>query len=296
MDSPEPRAGQGGRLRSLVELTKPGIALYVVLLTAACAYVAARGHTPWLVLAHTALGVALATAGSLALNQYIEREVDGRMRRTRTRPIPEERISPRAALLFSLALFAGGCAYLWTTVGWLPAALTIASGVAYDFVYTPLKSRSYLATLAGAFPGAFPALIGWSAVTGDLSQGAWILFGIAYLWQMPHVLGLAWVLKKDYEEAGFRLSPPSDPDGRVIGLHMILYASTLVPVSILPTVIGLTGGLYFVGALLLGLWLVWLCVQAWRGMTKENARRVFLASLAYQPALLALLLIDTVKI
>ncbi len=295
MNPPEDRSGEGGRLRSLFELTKPGIAVYVVLLTAACAYVAGRGQMDWVLLANTALGVAVATAGSLALNQYIEREVDSRMRRTRTRPIPQRRITPGGALAFSLILFSAGCAYLWIFVGWMPAALTLASGVAYDFIYTPMKSRSYLATLAGAVPGAIPALIGWSAATGDLSQGAWVLFGIAYLWQMPHVLGLVWVLKADYEEAGFRLSPPSDPKGRVIGLHMILYAATLVPVSILPTVIGLTGGVYFLGALGLGLWLVWLCVRAWQNMTKESARRVFLGSLAYQPALLALLLLDTIK-
>lgn len=295
MTPPDAPSGEVGWLRSLYELTKPGIAFYVVLLTGASAYVAGHGRVEWILLAHVTFGVAAATAGSLALNQYIEREVDAIMRRTRTRPIPQARVSPRTALTFSLVLFVGGCAYLAFTVGWLPAALTLASGIAYDFIYTPMKSRSYLATLAGAFPGAFPALIGWSAVTGDLTQGAWILFGIAYLWQMPHVLGLAWVLKADYEEAGFRLSPPSDPHGRVIGMHMILYAAALLPVSLLPTVIGLTGGIYFIGALLLGLWLVWLCVLAWRGMTKASARRVFLASLAYQPALLALLLIDTVK-
>ncbi len=295
MPPPDARSGQPGLFRSLLELTKPGIAIYVVLLTSACAYVAGRGRMDWGLLLNIGVGVALATAGSLALNQYLERDVDARMRRTRTRPIPQKRVSPRAALTFSLLLFVGGCVYLAWTVGWLPAALTLASGIAYDFVYTPLKSRSYLATLAGAIPGALPALIGWSAVTGTLSQGAWVLFGIAYLWQMPHVLGLAWVLKADYEEVGFKLSPPSDPDGRVIGLHMILYAATLVPVSMLPTVIGLTGGRYFFGALALGLWLVWLSVLAWRSMTKASARRVFLASLAYQPALLALLLLDTVR-
>lgn len=295
MTSPDARSGQGGLIGSLFELTKPGIAAYVVLLTTACAYVASGGQAGWLLLVHLSVGVAVATAGSLALNQYIEREIDSRMRRTRTRPLPQKRITPRTALVFSLVMFGGGCLYLGVTVGWLPALLTLASGVAYDFVYTPMKSRSYLATLAGAVPGAVPALIGWSAATGDLSQGAWVLFGIAYLWQMPHVLGLVWVLKADYEEAGFKLSPPSDPDGRVIGLHMILYSATLVPVSILPTVLGITGGVYFFGALALGLWLVWLCVLAWRSMTKASARRVFLASLAYQPALLALLLFDTVK-
>ncbi len=294
--SDAPRGTLPASLRAYLELTKPGIAGYVVLVTSASFYLASRGPRELGLLAFTALATALATAGSLALNQYLEREVDGRMSRTRTRPLPTGRLTPRAALIFALALFLGGVGLLWLGAGPLPALLTLGAGLAYNFVYTPLKSRSYLATLAGAVPGAFPALIGWSSATGSLDLGAWVLFAIAYLWQMPHVLGLAWVLRNDYRLAGFRLAPPSDPQGRMIGLHMMLYAVALLPVSLLPTVIGLTGAIYMAGAFLLGAWLIALSIRAWRAMTDDSARRVFLGSLIYQPLLLALLLIDTVRL
>ena len=293
---PLPAQSVKSRASSYFELTKPGIALYVVMLADVCVYVAAGGQALWTLLGHVTLGVGLATAGALALNQYLERDIDGRMKRTRTRPLPQSRVSPNGALFFSLALMAAGVGHLAYWVGWLPAALTVASAVSYNFVYTPLKSRSYAATLAGAFPGAFPALIGWSAVTGGLEAGAWVLFAIAWLWQMPHVLGLAWVLRRDYEDAGFHMTPPADAEGRIIGLHMMLYAATLVPISILPTVIGLTGGIYFAAAFALSGWLLLLCVKAGRKMTNQAARKVFLASLAYQPALLLFLLIDTVRL
>ncbi len=294
--SDAPRGSLPAALRAYLELTKPGIAGYVVLVTAASFYLASRGPQALGALLLTAVATALSTAGSLALNQYLEREVDGRMARTRTRPLPTGRLAPRAALVFAVVLLVGGVATLWATMGPLPALLTLGAGLAYNFVYTPLKSRSYLATLAGAVPGAVPALIGWSAATGSLAAGAWVLFAIAYLWQMPHVLGLAWVLRNDYRLAGFRLAPPTDPEGRVIGLHMMLYAIALLPVSLLPTVIGLTGALYMAGAFLLGAWLIVLSARAWRSMTDESARRVFLGSLIYQPLLLGLLLIDTVRL
>lgn len=280
-------------LRAYYELTKPGIALYVTILAASC-YLLAGGMARGIgTLTNVIVGMAFATGGALALNQYIEREVDGRMARTRNRPLPSARLSPRAALVFGLVLFLGGCVYLYGTVSPVAAFLTLLSGVAYNGVYTPLKSRSYMATLAGAVPGALPALVGWSAATGGrLDMGAWVLFGVAYLWQMPHVLGLAWVLRSDYAQAGFKLMPPADAEGRMIGLHMILYAAALIPMSLVPTLIGLTGGVYFWGALMLGAWLLWLSAKAGAHMTNYNARKVFLGSLLYQPLLLGLMLVD----
>jgi len=154
--------------RACLELTKPGIVGYVVLVTAASYYVAGGGGADLATLLHAAIGTALGTGGALALNQYLERDVDGRMLRTRSRPLPAGRLRPAAALTFALTLFFAGVGYIWWLVGPLPALLILASGLAYDFVYTPLKSRSYLATLAGAVPGAVPALIGWSAVSGSI--------------------------------------------------------------------------------------------------------------------------------
>jgi protoheme IX farnesyltransferase len=238
------------------------------------------------------VGLLAASGGLLALNQVLEWELDRLMARTRGRPIPSGRLRPRQGLWFALPLFVAGVAYLWATVGAIPAALTGLAGVAYNFIYVPLKSRSYGATLTGAIPGAFPALVGWSAATGGLELGAWVLFGIAYLWQMPHVLGLAWMLRTDYEAAGFKLTPPSDENGRAVGRHMILFAAILLPLSLVPTLIGLTGVAYLAGAIALGTWLLWLCIRAGRLMSRAAARKVFLGSLLYQPLLLAIMLID----
>ena len=299
MSSPIPEtasASESARgLRAYAELTKPGIALYVTLLAGVAFLLAGGADAGWDRLVHMVGGMALATAGALALNQYLERDVDRLMVRTRTRPLPSARVAPTGALVFGLGLFVTGVGWLWIALTPAAAVLTLLSGAAYNLVYTPLKRRSYLATLAGAVPGALPALIGWSAASGwALPTAAWVLFVVAYLWQMPHVLGLAWVLRADYARAGFHMTPPADAEGRIIGVHMILYAAALIPMSLLPTVIGLTGGLYFWGALLLGLWLLWLSVGAGREMSTRTARSVFLGSLLYQPLLLALLLVDGV--
>lgn len=292
----------GSTRRSLVdragpyyELTKPGIAGFVTILAGVSFYVASGGHGDLLPIFHTLLGTAVATAGALALNQYAEREVDARMTRTRTRPLPSGRMQPREALGFGALLLALGVGYLAETVGWLPSALTALSAAAYLLAYTPLKSRTYLATLVGAFPGAFPALIGWTAATGRVELGGLVLFGIAFLWQLPHVLALAWLLKEDYARVGFFMTPPTDPDGSRIGRHMVYHSVSLLLLSAFPTLIGITGRVYLVGALLLGTLMLWLSASVAAGMTRERARRAFLFSLLYQPALMALMLVDTVR-
>ncbi len=290
------RASSPSRLSAYYELTKPGIAGFVVLTAGVSFYVATGGRVVVAPLLHMLVGVLLATAGALALNQYVERQVDGLMERTKTRPLPSGRLRPREALAFGLLLVLIGVGHLWVAVGWLPAVLTLASAVAYNGVYTPMKPRSYMATLAGAIPGAMPALIGWSAATGQVTLGAIVLFGIAFLWQLPHVLALAWILRVDYDRAGFLLTPPADAKGKVIGRQMILYSTALVPMSLLPTPLGLTGGIYLAGALALGIGLLALSVRAYREMTARKARGVFLASLAYQPLLLGLMLVDTVRV
>ncbi len=296
VDDPPARRAAGprsSRIRAYYELTKPGIALFVMMTAGVAYFVGARGEAQLLPVIHTLVGTLLATAGALALNQYLEREVDARMVRTRQRPVPSGRLRPAEALLFGSTLILGGCGYLWLTVGGLPAALTLFSAFAYNFIYTPLKPRSYMATLAGAIPGAMPALIGWSAATGTVSLGGLVLFAIAFLWQLPHVLALAWLLREDYTRAGFLLTPPADPAGRVIARQMNLYTVTLIPVSLLPTLLQLTGYIYFFGALILGsVLLVW-TMKAGRDMNRDAVRRVFLGSLAYQPLLLALMLVNT---
>ena len=283
------------KVGALYELTKPGIAAYVMMTAGVSYYVASGGHPEIVPIINTLVGVALGTAGSLALNQYVERDLDAVMTRTRTRPLPSGRLRPGEALAFGWALLVVGLAYLGLTVGWLPAVLTAGSAAAYILAYTPLKTRSYLATLVGAVPGAFPALIGWSAATGTVEFGAVVLFCIAFLWQLPHVLALAWLLREDYARVGFFLSPPTDPDGVRIGKHMVYHSVSLLMVSGFPTFLGLTGLVYLAGALVLGLITLGVAVAAAAKMSQSRARRVFLWSLLYQPLLMALFLIDTVR-
>lgn len=280
------------RIAAYAELTKPGIAGFVTITTGVSYVAGAGGFDPLLPLLHTLVGATLATAGALALNQYLERRPDALMRRTRTRPIPSGRISAGAALLFGCLLLGAGVGWLWATVGALPALLTLASAAAYDLVYTPLKTRSYVATMAGAIPGALPALIGWSAATGAVTVGGLVLFGIVFLWQLPHVLSLAWLLRDDYLRAGFLMAPPTDPEGRVMGIHLLLYSTLLIPMSVFPALLGIAGWIYLSGALALGLLLLGSSGFAAARLTHERARRVFLASLAYHPVVFGLLLLD----
>lgn len=289
-DSPPP-----SRARAYYELTKPRIALFAMMTAGAAYHIASAGSGSLAGIFHTLLGTVLATAGALALNQYLERDLDALMERTRGRPLPSGRLRPRDALLFGLLLVVGGVAHLWVTAGVLPAALTVGSAVAYNLVYTPLKSRSHTATFIGAVPGAMPALIGWSAAQGSLGPGASVLFAIAFLWQIPHVLALAWLLREDYARAGFLLSPPADAEGKMIGRLMGVYSATLLLVSLMPTVLGLTGLVYLVGAFVLGVAFLLRSLRAWRTMSRRTVRRVFLGSLAYQPLLFGLMVLDVVR-
>jgi protoheme IX farnesyltransferase len=273
------------------ELTKPGITGYVMITAGVSAAVAGGGDVAPLVALHAALGTGVSTAGALALNQYVERDVDKVMVRTRHRPLPSGRLAPRRALAFGVAMLVLGLVYLVLASGWLPAALAAISGLAYLGVYTPLKRHSYAATLAGAVPGALPTLIGWTAATGSLDLGAIALFAIAYLWQLPHVLGLAWMLKDDYARVGFKLLP--EGGGQRIGVHMIAATLVLVPVSLSPTLLGLTGYWYLAAALAASLGLVSVAFRTARDMSEAAARKLFLASLVYHPVLLGFMFFDT---
>lgn len=282
------------RFRSFYELTKPGIAGYVMVTVAASAYVGSRGALDLAVAVHTILGTGLATGGALSLNQYVERDFDAIMVRTRNRPIPSQRVTPMEALAFGAVLLMGGLVYLASFVGALPAALAAASAIVYHGVYTPLKLRSYTATLAGSVPGALPMLIGWTAATGTIDTGGLALFAIGYLWQLPHVLGLAWMLREDYARVGFKLIP--EGGARSIGLQMVAATALLIPVSWSPTLLGLTGTVYLVGATVLGGVFLWNAANAARDLTEQAARRVFFTSLLYHPLLLSLMVFDTVRV
>ncbi|MGH9363600.1 MAG: heme o synthase, partial [Thermoanaerobaculia bacterium] len=281
------------RLADLVELTKPGITLMVVL-TAGLGFLLARGDArlSWLLLVHTLVGTGLVSAGASALNHLLEREVDARMRRTAERPLPAGRLDPDLALLFGVGLAVAGLLELALAVNLLTALLGALALAGYLFAYTPLKRVSPLNTVVGAVPGAIPPLMGWAAVRDGLDPAAWALFGILFLWQMPHFLAIAWLCREDYARAGFPMLTVHDPEGTRTARQVILYGAALVPISLLPAVQGLLGVPYFLGALLLGLAYLAFGLDFARRRSTPAARRLMLASILYLPALLAAMLLD----
>ena len=280
-----------GRAGVYLELTKPGITFFVAV-TAAAAYLIASPPAAVLPgLSHLVVGITLSTAGSLALNQYLERQPDGVMLRTRGRPLPSGRIPAGHARLFGWLLVAAGTGHLWYWVGWVPALITAIAAFLYDAVYTPLKLRSPVATPVGAVPGALPALVGWTAHAGTVDVLGVTLFAILFLWQLVHVLALGWNLRQDYERAGFQLIP-SGSDRLIAGL-MVGYALLLLPASLLPGVLGMTADFYTVGALFLGIGIVSVTLAFLLSPTKKRCTRVFQASLLYHPLLLAAMVAGT---
>jgi len=276
----------------LVSLTKPRVVVMVLVTTVVGYYVGLAGTPDYGRLVALVIGTLLAAGGTLALNQYWERDVDALMERTRTRPLPEGRLAPLEALLFGAGLTAAGLAVLALGVGWLATLVTAATFVLYLFAYTPLKLRTALCTIVGAVPGALPPVTGWAAARDDLALGAWVLFGILFLWQLPHTLAIGRLYQADYARAGVRLLPVIDAEGRATERQILSGCVALLVVSLLPTLIGLAGGVYFAGALLLGGSFVAFGAQQALTPSPLRARRVLLASLLYLPALLALLAFD----
>jgi len=284
---------QGTLFADLAELTKPRITMMVAITTAAGFLLAAQGGTlDFLRLAHTLIATAMLSAGACALNQVVERDSDLRMRRTASRPLPAGRLHPDAGLLWGVLLVVGGLVYLASSVNLLTALVGGFTVALYVFAYTPLKRLSSLATLVGAVPGALPPVMGWTAVRDRLEPGAWALFAILFLWQLPHFLSIAWLYREDYARGGFPMLPVDDPDGRRTALQTLLYGGALLPVSLLPAPLGLVGATYLAGALLLGLLFFAACAGFARERSEKAARRLLLTSVAYLPALLAVMLID----
>src|SRR5438034_8973583 len=279
-------------ITDLVVLTKPRVVLMVLVTTLVGYYVALPGPADWARVLHLVVGTLLAAGGTLALNQYRERDIDALMERTRLRPLPDGRVMPLEALLFGAALTVVGLVYLAATVNARSALVTATIVVLYLFVYTPLKLRTPLATLVGAIPGALPPVTGWVAAREDLGVGAWVLFGILFLWQLPHTLAIARLYRDDYARAGVRLLPVVDAEGSSTERQIVTGCLALLVVSLLPTLIGLAGAVYFVGAFLMGA--AFAALGTWQAFVPStgSARRVLLASLLYLPALLALLAFD----
>ena len=280
------------RPAAYLALTKPDVSLLVVLTTAAGFYLGSRGPLDPLRLAHAVFGTTLIAAGTSALNHYFERDSDARMRRTAARPLPSGQLEPAEALRFGVGLAATGTIYLAFAAGALASLLGLAACVCYLGAYTPLKKRTTLATLVGAFPGAVPPLIGWAAARGALSLDAWILYAIVFLWQFPHFLAIAWMYREDYARAGIRMLPVVDRSGATTFRQIVLTAIALLFVSLLPTIVGLAGVRYFFGALVAGLGLVQLCLSAARAKTNVRAKWLLHATVLYLPLLLGLMMFD----
>lgn len=238
------------------------------------------------------VGVGLMASGTAALNQWWERDSDALMRRTAKRPIPSGRISATSGIVFGMAVSAVGFADLALAVNWLSAYLGLATLLAYLWIYTPLKKLSPLCTTAGAFPGAMPPIIGFAAAHGSLTPVAWALGAILFLWQFPHFYAIAWMYREDYGRAGIRMLPVVEPDGRSTTRRMIFFALTLIPVSLVPSLIGMTTRLYTVGACCLGAGYVMAAILAGRDGTRAGARRVVLTSVVYLPVLYALMITE----
>jgi protoheme IX farnesyltransferase len=261
--------------------------------TTAAAYYLGDGHRlSWWYLIHTMVGTALVAGGASALNQHWERHTDGLMKRTRMRPLPNARLNPQDAWWFGTALSAVGLAELALFVNPLTAVIAALTLLSYVWLYTPLKTRTSLSTLVGAIPGALPALLGWTAATNSLSAGGWVLFGIVFLWQMPHFLAIAWMFRDDYANAGFPLLPVIEPDGRSTGRQSVLYTAALIPISLLPLAAGIATAYYLVGALTLGIMLLVLAVEFASTRSMRAARRLFYGTILYLPLLWMALLSD----
>jgi heme o synthase len=276
----------------LVALTKPRVLVMVLATTLVGYFVALTGPADYLRVAHLLVGTLLAAGGTLALNQYVERDVDARMERTKRRPLPDGRLQPIEALLFAGALTSIGVGYLAATVGLAVAILTLSITILYIGAYTPLKLRSASCTLVGAIPGALPPVIGWVAARGDLGLGAAVLFGILYLWQLPHTLAIARLYADDYARAGVRVLSVVDAHGTMLERQIVSSTLGLVAVSVLPTVIGISGVAYFMTVCVLGLGLLGVGLAHAKRRSMASARRVLVASLLYLPLLLTVLALD----
>ena len=282
------------RAGAYLALTKPDVSLLVLMTTGAGFYMGSQGPVDWLRLAHTVFGTLLIAAGTAALNHYIERESDRFMRRTASRPLPSGQLQPKEALIFGIAIAIAGAADLWVSSGWLASFLGVITCLSYLLAYTPLKKKTVWATFVGAFPGAVPPMIGWAAANGSLDRGAWLLFGILFLWQFPHFHAIAWMYREDYSRAGILMLPVVDRDGTRTFRQIVLTAIGLIAVSLLPSLLGLTGVLYFFGALVVSTGLLQVCL--WAASSKSNVRAKWLmhATVLHIPLLLGLMMYDKV--
>ncbi|HLH18994.1 MAG TPA: heme o synthase [Bryobacteraceae bacterium] len=288
-------------MRDYIELTKPRITWLILMSTGIGYFFGLPGAANWqqflakisfFSLFHTILGTGLIASGTAALNQWYEREADRKMRRTARRPLPMGKMSAGRALAFGIALSVAGFLELWLGANLLSALIGAFTLASYLFLYTPLKQRTWWSTTVGAIPGAMPPMIGFAAAAGTITPQSWVLFAILFLWQFPHFYSIAWMYKEDYARAGIRMLPVVEPDCRSTARQIVLYGLALVPVSLAPALLGMSGRLYLAGALILGLWFLYSGVRVALDRTMDRARGVLLASVLYLPLIYGLMLVD----
>jgi protoheme IX farnesyltransferase len=283
-------------MRSYIELTKPRITWLILMSTGIGYFFGLPSHhladLNLLLLLHTIVGTALIASGTAALNQWYEREGDLKMRRTADRPLPSGRLDATRALWFAIALSAGGFIELYLGTNPLTAWIGAFTLVSYLFLYTPLKRLTWWSTTIGAIPGAMPPMIGYAAAAGAINSEAWVLFAILFLWQFPHFYSIAWMYKEDYARAGIQMLPVVEPDCRSTARQIVLYGIALIPVSLVPGMLGMSGRIYLVGALLLGLWFLYSGVRVALERTLVRARGVLITSVLYLPLIYGLMLLD----
>lgn len=277
------------------ELTKPGVTFMVIISVLGGFYLGSQGGMNFVLLAHALIGSWLVAGGTNALNQLIERDIDLKMKRTHLRPLPAGRLSFSQVAIFATTISILGIVHLCLAVNWLTGLLATLTLASYIFIYTPLKRTTPLSTIIGAVPGALPAMGGWVAVRGEITIEAWVLFAILFFWQLPHFLAIAWIYREDYARGGFSVLTVLDASGVQTGWHIVLNCLALLSVSLLPTLLGLTGVIYFFGALLLGVGFLIAGIRLATVKSNRYAKQLLHASIIYLPILIALMFIDKIS-
>jgi len=289
----EPKAiGLGEKLAAYVELTKPRIALMLVLTSAAGFYLGTANGFDVTLFFNSMIGIALLASGVATLNQVWERKTDALMERTAKRPLPTKKISFTEALVFGISFCLVAEIYLAFLVNSLTAILGLTVIVGYVLLYTPLKTRTSASTAIGAIPGAMPPLMGWTASADEISLGAWALFAMLFLWQFPHFLAIAWMYKEQYAKAGILMLPVIEPEGKITARQIVIFTLLLLPVSLAPFFLGFAGLIYLVGAILLGLWFLATSIKTARAKSVAEARKLLLVSVLYLPLIFALMVFN----
>jgi len=284
-----------GLIADYVELVKARLTFLVLLTTLVGFYMGARGSIDVALMIHTLFATALVASGAAALNQWIERDADAKMPRTKNRPLPAGRMQPQEAFVFGISISLIGVVYLAVSVNPLSSLLAGITLASYLFVYTPLKRVTWLNTIVGAVPGALPPLIGWAGSRGELTPESWVLFAIMFFWQMPHFFSIAWIYCEDYKAGGFAMLPVLQPDGASTGRLSVFHAMALLPISLMPSILGMAGLVYLLSALALSSAFLGFAVRFNRDKTKARAWWLFGTSIVYLPVLFSIMVFDKIR-